>query len=373
MRIAQVAPYFHPHIGGVESHVLTLSEGLVRRGHEVTVYTSNYANLKERETFHGIKINRLKQAASIFSTPVTPSLKKAFAETDHEVVHAHTPPPLSAYYSAKACKRTKIPLVVTFHCDLELPGVLGKITTGLYQRTLSRYTFKRADRIIVHTKTYGATSRTIWKYDVEIIPSAVDQGRFEGDIDPREIIKRHGLEDKRVVLFIGRLVYHKGLEYLIDSAKLTSNDVRYLIVGSGDYLEKLRKRARAKSVEEKVIFTGSVAFDDIPKYFAACDVFVLPSVSRLEAFGLVVLEAMASSKPVIVSNIPGVMELVTEGREGLHAEPMNPEDIAEKTNTLLSDDALMKKMGENGRKKIEQEFTWDKVVKQVEDVYKELI
>jgi glycosyltransferase involved in cell wall biosynthesis len=373
MRIAHVAPYFHPHIGGVESHVLTLSEGLARNGHEVTVYTSNYAKLKEQEIFHGIKIKRLKQVANIFSTPITPSLKKAFGGKDHEIVHAHTPPPLSAYYSAKACKRSKIPFVVTFHCDLELPGVLGKMATQLYQRTLSRYTFKRADRIIVHTKTYGATSRTIWKYDVGVIPSAVNPDRFGGNIGTAEIREKHGLKGKRVVLFVGRLVFHKGLDYLIDSAKHASDDVRYLIVGSGDHLEKLRKRARAISLEDKVIFTGSVAYDDIPKYYAVCDVFVLPSVSRLEAFGLVVLEAMASSRPVIVSNIPGVMELVTDGLEGLHAEPMNPEDIADKINMLLSDDALRRKMGENGRKKIEQEFTWDKVVKLVEDVYKELI
>lgn len=372
MKIAQVAPYFHPHIGGVESHVLTLSEGLVRNGHEVTVYTSNYEDLKENDIFHGIKIVRIPQLTRLFSTPITPGIKKAVVDGDHEVVHAHTPPPLSAYYSAKACKRTKIPFVVTFHCDLELPRIIGKITTAIYQRTFSRYTFKRADRIIVHTKTYGATSRVIWNYDVSVIPSAVNPERFGNDIEYQDIIKRHGLEGKKVVLFVGRLVYHKGLDYMIDSAKLMSKNVCYLIVGSGDYLDKLRRRVKDSGLEDRVIFTETVEFDDIPKYFAACDVFVLPSISRLEAFGLVVLEAMASSRPVIVSHIPGVMELITHGDEGLHAEPMNAEDLAEKINLLLSDPALRKKMGEKGRKKVENEFTWDKVVRQIEEVYEEV-
>jgi glycosyltransferase involved in cell wall biosynthesis len=328
MKIAQVAPYFYPHIGGVESHVLTLSEKLVKNGHEVTVFTSKYEDLAEREDFHGIKIVRVKQLTSFYRTPITPRIRKAVSEGVFDVVHAHTPPPLTAYYAARACKSMNSPFIVTFHCDLELPKIIGKITTAIYQRTFSRYTFKNARKIIVHTKTYGATSRTIWNFDVSVIPSAVNPRRFGDEIDPSEIIRRHDLEDKKVVLFVGRLVSHKGLDYLIDSAKFMSKDVRYIIVGSGEYLDKLKKRVRDRSVEDKVIFTKSVSYDDIPKYFAACDVFVLPSISRLEAFGLVVLEAMASAKPVIVSKIQGVRELIEGGKEGLHAEPMNAEILA---------------------------------------------
>jgi glycosyltransferase involved in cell wall biosynthesis len=370
MKIAQVAPYFYPHVGGVESHVLTLSERLVKNGHDVTVYTSNFDNLEEIDKFSGIKIVRAKQIASFFATPITPKIKKAIASEDHDVVHAHTPPPLTAYYAAKAVKRSKTPFVVTYHCDLELPKLIGKIATAIYQRTFSRYTFKRADKIIVHTKTYGATSRTLWNFEEAVIPSAVNPQRFSKDLDFSKIEKKHGLSQKKVVLFVGRLVGHKGIDYLIDSARLTPKDVRYVIVGSGPYLDKLKKRARSKKVEKKVIFTGRVPFDDIPRYFAACDVFVLPSISRLEAFGLVILEAMASSKPVIVSNIPGVTEVVVEDVQGLHVEPMNAEDLAEKINILLSDKQMQKRMGDAGRKKVEEEYTWDKVVGQIEEVYK---
>jgi glycosyltransferase involved in cell wall biosynthesis len=373
MKIAQVAPFFYPHIGGVESHVLTLSEKLAANGHEVTVYTSNYDNLQEKEVFNGVKIVRIKQFANIFATPITPKMKKVVAEGKHDVVHAHTPPPLTAYYSAKACKRSKFPFVVTYHCDLELPKLIGKIATAIYQRTFSRYTFKRANKIIVHTRTYGATSRTLWKFEDVVIPSAVNPNRFRGDMDTSEIVKRHDLKGKKVVLFVGRVVPHKGVDYLIDSAKFTPKNVTYLVVGSGDYIDKLRKKARDRKDGNRFIFTGSVSFDDIPKYFAACDVFVLPSISRLEAFGLVILEAMASKRPVIVSNIPGVTEVVTEGVEGLHAEPMNAKDLAEKINTLLSDEDLCRKMGEAGRKKVENEFTWNKVVSQIEEVYKSVI
>jgi glycosyltransferase involved in cell wall biosynthesis len=369
MKIAQVAPYFYPHVGGVESHVLTLSERLVKNGHDVTVYTSNFDNLKEKDIFSGIKIVRAKQIASFFATPITPKIKKVIASENHDVVHAHTPPPLTAYYAAKAVKHSKTPFVVTYHCDLELPRLIGKIATAIYQRTFSRYTFKRADKIIVHTKTYGATSRTLWNFDEAVIPSAVNPQRFSKDLDFSKIEEKHGLSQKKVVLFVGRLVGHKGIDYLIDSATLTPEDVRYIIVGSGPYLDKLKKRVRLKKVDKKVIFTGKVPFDDIPRYFAACNVFVLPSISRLEAFGLVILEAMASSKPVIVSNIPGVTEVVAEDVQGLHVEPMNAEDLAEKINILLSDEQMQRRMGDAGRKKVEEEYTWDKVVGQIEEVY----
>jgi glycosyltransferase involved in cell wall biosynthesis len=373
MKIAQVAPYFYPHVGGVESHVLTLSEKLVKNGHDVTVYTSNFDKLKEQENFSGIDIVRVKQIASIFATPITPKIKKAITSQDHDVIHAHTPPPLTAYYAAKAAKRTKTPFVVTYHCDLELPKLIGKIATALYHRTYSRYTFRRADKIIVHTKTYGATSRTLWNFEEAVIPSAVNPQRFSKDLDYTKIEEKHELSKKKVVLFVGRLVAHKGIDYLIDSATLTPENVRYIIVGSGPYLDKLKKRVMAKKVEKKVIFTGRVPFDDIPLYFACCHVFVLPSISRLEAFGLVILEAMASSKPVIVSNIPGVTEVVGEDVQGLHVEPMNTEDLAEKINTLLSDEHMQRRMGEAGRKKVEEEYTWDKVVGQIEEVYKSVV
>ncbi len=372
MRIAQVSPFFYPHIGGVESHVQTLSEKLVGNGHDVTVYTSNFGHLKEREVFRGIEVIRVKQTRELFYTPITPGLKKVMAKEKYDVVHAHTPPPLSAYYAARAVKKSKTPFVVTYHCDLQLPGIIGSLATAVYKVTLGRYTFKQTHRIIVHTKTYGATSRILWSFDVSVIPSAVNPERFGENIDSHSVIARHGLEDKKLVLFVGRIVPHKGLDYLIDSAEFTPPEICYLIVGRGDYLSTLRRKAKEKGLEKRIFFTGKVPSKSLPSYYAASDVFVLPSISRLEAFGLVVLEAMASAKPVIISNIPGVTELITDGEEGLHVEPMNARDLADKIKQILSDEDLRKKMGQTGRKKVEREFSWDKVTSQIEQVYEEV-
>ncbi len=180
MKIAQVAPFFHPHIGGVESHVLTLSQKLIQRGHDLTVYTSMHRELPEKDSFQEVRIVRVKQLGNLFQTPITPDMKRILASGNFDIIHAHTPPPLTAYYAARSRRRSKTPFVITFHCDLELPKFIGKVATAIYHRTLGRYTFRRADKIIVHTKTYGATSRAIWESDPAVIPSAVNPERFMG-------------------------------------------------------------------------------------------------------------------------------------------------------------------------------------------------
>src|SRR5207247_4329691 len=126
---------------------------------------------------------------------------------------------------------------------------------------------------------------------------------------------------------------------------------KFLLVGGGPELESLRRLAARLGVTDRVIFTDQVSREDLPPYFAACDLFVLPSVSRLEAFGIVALEAMASGKTVVVSDIPGVREVIEDGKEGLLADPVNPQDLAKKIRWLLTDPEARRAMGQRGREK----------------------
>ncbi|MFW6305393.1 MAG: glycosyltransferase family 4 protein, partial [Candidatus Saliniplasma sp.] len=177
----------------------------------------------------------------------------------------------------------------------------------------------------------------------------------------------------KVVMYVGWLVYHKGLEYLVRSAKYLDDDTRHLIVGTGDFKPELERIVKDEGLEDKVIFAGRVSNEDLPYYYGATDVFVLPSVSRLEAFGIVTLEAMASEVPVVVSDIPGVREVITEGRNGLVAEPMNPQDIAGKIRLILENPEVAKRMGKKGRERVLENFTWDIVAENIEKVYEELL
>jgi glycosyltransferase involved in cell wall biosynthesis len=373
MKIIQVTPYFHPHLGGVESHVHTISKELVNRGHHVTVFTSKIPDhAKGMENLDGIHVNRIKPILNLFTTPLMPKLKNRIIDQQADVVHAHVPPPFSEYYAASACKYKKLPFALTYHCDLEIPNVLSRPLVAFYRRTFGAYAIRNSDRIIVHTESYAATSRSVWKYEPMIIPSAIDIDRFNPNNKSLKIRKLHKLDNSKVVLFLGRLKFHKGLEYLIEAAKYTDSDIKYLIVGEGEFETRLKDIVDNLGVRDRIIFTGRVANAEIPKYYNACDIFVLPSVERLEAFGLVVIEAMASCKPVLISNIPGVRENITDGEEGLLIEPTNPEDIGEKINFLMADSKLRAKMGAKGRKKVENNYTLKRVVDKLEKLYQDL-
>jgi rhamnosyl/mannosyltransferase len=266
-----------------------------------------------------------------------------------------------------------VPFVLTCHCDIEVPSLLGPLIESVYRHTLEYSTIRRADRIIVTTATYAATSRAVWAYNPAVIPNAVDLQRYRPENDGRAIRARHRIRDgESVVLFVGRMVAHKGIENLLEAARSVAY-ARFLLVGGGPELESMRRLAARLGVADRVILPGQVSAEDLPAYFAACDVFVLPSVSRLEAFGIVALEAMASGKPVVVSDIPGVREVIVDGKEGLLADPVNPDDLGGKIRTLLADDKKREVMGRAGREKVEREFSIEKVVDRIEGVYREAV
>lgn len=373
MRIVQVSPFFYPHVGGVESHVLDLSKELVSRGHEVSVVTTNLGKMPDKEMMMDVEVIRLKPLSTLFQTPIVPRTERHLRSSEADVVHSHSPPPLSSYYAARGCKWAKIPFVITYHCDVEIPILMGRIVAELYRRTLESYTVKSAQKIIVTSGSYHATSRTVWKYHPRIIPNAVDANRFNPGLDGSAIRERHGIgPDDHVILFVGRMVWHKGVEYLIEASK-SLTDTKFLMVGGGENLEKYRMMARENGVENRVIFTGRLSWSDLPKCYAACDVFVLPSISRLEAFGITTLEAMATGKAVIVADIPGVREVIEDGEEGLIFDVMDAEDLAKKASTLLRNPKLRETMGRHGRKKVEERFTISTVADQVEKVYEEVL
>lgn len=372
MKIIQVCPYYYPHIGGVESHVMSLSRELIGRGHEVCVLTTRLPGTKEKEISDGINILRQKPLFIWFKTPVVPKLKRSIKDLRGDVVHSHSPPPLPSYYAAKACFKSKTPFLITYHCDLEISSPIGRFVTELYRRSLGASTIEKADRVIATTRTYAATSRTVWNANPLTIPNMVDIERFGPDVSSENLKNELQLpKGKPIVLFVGRLTKHKGVEYILEASKEV--DARFLIVGTGEFEDNYKDMANKLEVEDRVSFAGKVDDSMLPKYYSISDVFVLPSTSRLEAFGIAALEAMATGKPVIVSDIPGVREIITNGEEGLLVEPMNSKDLAAKISLLISDEGKRKAMGLKARKKVEANFSLEKVVDRIEKVYEDVL
>ena len=370
MQILQVTPYFYPHFGGVESHVLGLSENLIKLGHEVEVVTSRYSRMPEIEKYNEIKITRLPQWINMYNTPVVTAIQSFVRRSHADVVHVHSPPPFTERFAAKGAKESNKPLVVTHHCDLELKGFFGNFAVNLYQSMLGKYPLEVADKVISTTKSYATTSRSLWDVDVEVVPNAVDINRFHPRNQGSHIREKHANNQEPLALFVGRLVPHKGIGILIRAIKRTTNG-KLMIVGDGPYRSWLEILAKKLEIEDRIIFVGPISDYWLPAYYAATDVVVLPSTSRLEAFGIVGLEGMASGKPLILSDIPGVRDVISN-EEGFIVEPLDPDAISEALEKIWNGPEMSKQMGKKGRERVVKLFSWEKVSKDVEKIFLEV-
>ncbi|HZY91781.1 MAG TPA: glycosyltransferase family 4 protein [Thermoplasmata archaeon] len=373
MRILQVSPYYHPHAGGVESHVRAVSTELARLGHDVTVLTSRFdRSLPSEERLDGVRIVRAPTLGVLWNTPLDTGVQRVVREIPADVVHVHYPPPLTAYYVARGLSASPVPLCLTYHCDLYLSGPLGRVATGIYERLFLPATLRRVARFIVHTQSYGATSRALRGLPLTVIPSSVDLDRFRPGPPDEPLRERLGLQGRRVLAFTGRLVPHKGLDVMLRALPLLPRDVTLLLIGSGPRLPALEAGARRLDVEDRVIFCPQVRDEELPSYLRLAELFVFPSQNRLEGFGLAVAEAMAVGLPVIIADMPGVREVIDPGREGLLAEPMIPSDLADKIGELLGDPERRRAMGIAGRARAEARYGATHVAEELLSVYRGL-
>ena len=373
MRIVQVLPFFYPHAGGVESHVRGLVREFTREGHEVTVVTSRYSrHLPAEEEVEGYRIIRSRCLGVTLDTPLDFGTGRVLRGLSPDVFHLHYPPPLTSYFATRVLARRKAPVCLTYHCDLYLPGAAGRLLAGLYQTVFLPPTLDRSRRIVVHTRSYGVTSAPLRGRELTVIPSAVDLDRFRPGLDSSRVRADLRIEGKRVLVFTGRLVPHKGVDVILQALALLPKDVVLVVIGAGPRLPSLVGLARRLGVEDRVRFCPAVSDEDLPYFLALGDVFVFPSQNRLEGFGLVVAEAMAAGLPVVVADMPGVREVIEPGKEGLLAEPLIATDLADKVRILLDDPALARRMGRAGRDRAEALYALPVVVRSLLSLYEGL-
>jgi phosphatidyl-myo-inositol dimannoside synthase len=208
--------------------------------------------------------------------------------------------------------------------------------------------------------------------NLSIIPSVVDLDWFRPGLDPGHLRGELRIEGKRVLAFTGRLVPHKGVDVILQALTMLPDDVVLLVVGAGPRLPSLVGLARRLGVAERVRFCPAVVDDDLPRYLGLADIFVFPSQSRLEGFGLAVAEAMAVGLPVVIADMPGVREVIEPGHEGLLAEPLLANDLAKKIQILLDDPDLARAMGAAGRRRAEERYGLGTVAHQLISLYEGL-
>jgi glycosyltransferase involved in cell wall biosynthesis len=388
MKICQVAPYFPYrqhlegisvekgyHIGGVERHVYNLSNELSKIGNEVTVITTKSPKHKYFSDVKNIKVIRLPIDFRVYSSPI--SLKIfSLAFRDYDVVHAHTPVPLIADLVAIRNLNGRTPFLLTYHNDVNKNGMFNEVVAMLYNCSFGSLLLNCSDTIITTTKDYAFQSRKLRKYlyKISVVPNAVDTTRFHPRIDGYKIRERYEIsKEAKVVLFVGTLAAYKGCKYLLSAFSMILkklSNVYLILVGKGPLESNFKETAAKLGGEKRIIFAGYVKDEELPYYYASSDLFVLPSVSEFEGFGIVQLEAMASGKPVIATNIAGVREVDSEELATIHVPPKDEKALEAALLEVLRNDKLAITMGHNGRDLVEKKYSWSRVAGNILDLYK---
>ena len=349
MRVVLLNRDYHPHVGGIEKDVQHLAEGLSGQAQITVLVCREERGPTIRYWRNGAEIVKAASLGRLWSTPISFVYPLLLKRCRAHVYHLHMPHPLGALSYLLA--RPPGHLVITWHSDIvRQRGVIG------FYRILSYLVLKRAKRILVTSPNVLEDSPSLgpFRNKCEVIPYGIPYDVVDNRRNWKAIRERYG---PRIVFFLGRLVYYKGLEYLIDAIRKV-NDAVLLIGGSGPLEEELRSEAVEKGVEDRVVFLGYIDDDDIGSYFHACDVFVLPSVYKIEAFGQVQLQAMACGKPIVSTDLPTGVPYVNQHRKtGIVVPPKDSEALAEAIQTLLDNPDLAKAYGRNARERARGYFS----------------
>lgn len=377
LKIAMLTANFPPYFGGIGNACYHNALELAKLGHEVTVFTRKYE--RQFDYPKEIKVVQLRSAFSFGNGVLLPGLLgiKGF-----DVLHVHLPFHFGAELASIVSLARGIPIVVSYQMDLVGEGLL-KRAFWLHEKTFLKLVLLRARKIIVSSKDYAQHSNFKKLFekrakDVVAIPNGVNIEEFSPKISGAQV--KQLLKTKNgnhTVLFVGALDkahYFKGMDFLLKAFSLLQDKKAHLlIVGEGELKQDYIDECGWLGIADRVFFAGRVSQEDLPKYFAASNFLVLPSVDKGEAFGIVLVEAMAAGKPVIASNLPGVRSVVSDKKNGLLFETGNEKDLVEKLDWLLENKKARKRFGKAGRKKAETEFDWHKIAKKMEKVYLQVV
>ncbi len=364
MKILQIYKDFYPPIvGGIEGHINVLSKGLNKNGISVTVLVSNTNKGMIRECIDGIKVIKAPEFGRISSAPINPTFPQLLNELakDSDLLHFHLPNPTSVIsYLSCGIKR---PIIITYHSDI----VRQEKLYFLY-KPLEELFFPKIDRIIATSPNYIETSNILKKYKdkCSVIPLGVSIERFTS-VNLIDVEKVKQIYKKPIVLFIGKFRYYKGLHLLLEAMKKV--DALLVVIGNGD--SKIQYNCFCK---DKIVFLGEVDDETVNLYLNACDLLVLPSVLRSEAYGLVLIEAMACGKAVISTELgTGTSFVNINGETGLVVPANSANELTKAINKLLNDPDLRQKLGSNGKERVKKYFTDDKMVSDTIKLYENVL
>jgi glycosyltransferase involved in cell wall biosynthesis len=366
MRVLHLGKFYPPAKGGIETILKLVCD---RTAAEVSnrVLVASHVPGGSTETDGATEVERvpvLKKIGSVALCPLMP-LRLARERADVIVLHEPNPMALLSYCLARPAGK----LIVWFHSEVIRPSWRYR----LFYRPFLQFALSRASRIIVASPTLAASTPQLreWQSKCVVIPYGIESVDASAEVARRADTIR-ATHQRPIVLFVGRLVGYKGVDVLLEAMR--GLPAVALLVGEGPERAALVQRASALGVADRCQFLGEVTDQELAALYRACDLFVLPSVTRQEAFGVVQLEAMTRSKPVISTDLgTGTAWVNQHGDTGLVVAPRNASTLHEAIAELLSDPARGAALGAAGARRARSMFTADRMIAAVLSLYREVM
>ena len=373
-------------IGGISPHIYFLSKHLVKQDVKVYVVTCDFPGAPTHEVIDGVEVYRIdsyKNPSPDFATWVylmnmnmqkeTAAITRKLSD-EIDVFHAHDWLVANAGIGLKHIFRK--PLLVTMHStEMGRRDGLHTTTEKMIHETEAWLTYEAwkviccSEYMIGHVRyAFGLPNDKL-----VMVPNGVNIHNYEVPFDYRDFRKKFALPEEKIVLFVGRLVYEKGIHVLINAVPkiLSKVNAKFIIVGSGYMKEQLLNIVRSMGLEHKVLFQGFLDEASLLKLQRIADVSVVPSL--FEPFGIVALEAMAAQSPVVASDTGGLSEIIEHDTTGIKVYPNNPDSLAWGINKVLMDENFAKQLRDNAYKRVQEKYDWATIAQQTKRIYQDVI
>jgi glycosyltransferase involved in cell wall biosynthesis len=368
-------------MGGTGNVCYYNAKELTKRGYKVEVFTAKYTDISVYERIKDIQIHPLRSFLRIGNAPIIPQI--IWVLRDFDLIHLHMPFITGAELTSLSSLLFRIPLVVTYHSDLIPSGSWRDILFRIATQTSRFFVLNRAQKIIFvsegHARTCDQSDILIKRRkSCRIVPNGIDTRLFAPGPDREAVRVFLGVPvNSKVGGFVGKLDrahHYKGLNILLEALSHENlNGVHLLVIGDGDMCNEYRQQAARLGIINRVHFLGDNSQDQLPPLYRACDVIVMPSIVN-ESFGLVAAEALSCGIPVIASDGPGLHGFLNDGKSGYF---INPGDVIDLSDKLLKFFSLTPRkqriLGNNGRKKIIDNFTWEHSIDLLDSIYQDII
>ena len=387
MKILMLTWEYPPRIvGGIARVVHDLSKRLIKDGHEVTVVTYKDGDVPMYENDKGVNVYRVENymihpnnfidwIMQLNFNMISKATEIIQKEGKFDVIHAHD------WLVANAAKALKnafdIPVVSTIHATES-----GR-NSGIHDET-QRY-INDTEWLLTYESTEVIVNSNYMKNHVQglfglpfdkinVIPNGINLTNFNGIERDYDFRRQYAMDNEKIILYVGRLVYEKGVQHLISAMpKILENyhDAKLIIAGKGGMLDELKSQADYMGLSDKIYFTGYLNSKQVQKMYKCADVAVFPST--YEPFGIVALEAMLAGVPTVVSDVGGLNEIVDHRENGMKSYAGNSNSIADSVLSLLFDKQLAAKVSKNAKAKVKEEFSWNKISQDTHYIYEKAI